>query len=276
MAISVTRPHPFDHATARRRVDVLAQTLSRKLSLRTSWDGDRLSFKRTGARGHIDVTPDHIHVEISTSPLLPISDARLRQQVNAVLDEHIPPMPTMPSGDHDGEVAKADDADDADEAETAGDAPESHEDEVPPATETAAASAQRSDEAQRADAGPLGSLTSGLLGAAVQTGTASLKAARSLLFPPDQLSDLPEAQRARLERIGQQLQQFREEAGLSLDDVSERLGIDAALLEAMERGTARLSLPLLRRLYEILPTIPSGWIDRFIPPHPPDANSPDD
>lgn len=272
MAISVTRPHPFDHATARRRVDVLAQTLSRKLNLRTSWEGDRLSFKRTGARGHIDVTPDHIHVEISTSPLLPISDARLRQQVDAVLDEHIPPMPTASARDSEGDREHHPDA-----------TPEGHEHdepEAPRAEDAVASPSARGDEKHAEDdahaaTAPSGSRTSGLLGAALQAGTASLNAAHALLFSPDQRSDLSEAQRARLEQVGQHLQQFREEAGLSLDDVSQRLGIDAAVLEAMERGTARLSLPLLRRLDEILPTIPSGWINRFIPPQPPDATPPD-
>lgn len=234
MAVSVTRLHPFDHATARKRVDVLAQTLSRKLNLRTSWDGDRLSFKRTGAQGHIDVTPDHIHVEIRTSRFLPISDDQLRKQVDAVLDEHIPPMP-------DGRGEDADDA--SDERERDDEAAEPH------ATTPSDAPDAEPSHGEEAT-GSLGALASGLLGAALQTGSASLRTVQQLLLDATSEGDLSEAQ---LEQLGRQLRQARAEAGLSLDEFSHRLGIDVSLLRAIEQGTARLTAPLLRRLARVLP-----------------------
>jgi putative polyhydroxyalkanoate system protein len=282
MAVSVTRLHPFDHATARKRVDVLAETLSRKLNLRTSWEGNRLSFRRTGAKGHIDVTPDHIHVEIRTSPLLPLSDDRLRRQVNAVLDEHIPPMPAPAEGPSDAMAPEAErprppEEDPAHRARTSPPPDASSSEPSSTATEDTGARADpTADDAAEGTAGPLGALTSGLLGAAFQTSSASLKAARDLLLAPEQLDALPDDQRERLEAIGKQLRQFRTEAGLTTEEVSQRLGIDASMLHAIERGTARLSLPLLHRLTTILPTIPSGWIDRFTPPQPPDASPTDD
>jgi putative polyhydroxyalkanoate system protein len=237
MAVSVSRPHPFDHATARKRVDVLAQTLSRKLNLRTSWDGDRLSFKRTGAQGHIEVTPDHVHVEIRTSRFLPISDDRLRKQVDAVLDEHIPPMP-------EGRHRDADDASDANEVED--------DDEDPDPAASTATEEPKTATSPDEVTGSLGALASGLLGAALQTGSASVNAVQHLLLDATSKETLSDAQ---LEHIGRQLQQARTEAGLSLDDVSRRFGIDVSLLRAIEQGTGHLTAPLLRRLTRVLPRL---------------------
>lgn len=90
MAIHITRGHPYDKHTARIKVQHVAEELAQDLSLRYAWEGDRLLFKRTGARGHIEVSDHAVEVYLRTSRLLPVPEKWLRQQIEAHLTAHLP------------------------------------------------------------------------------------------------------------------------------------------------------------------------------------------
>ena len=89
MAVEITRPHMLGKPEARRMVEAIAASLSTKLNLSYAWSGDRLTFKRTGVNGHIDVEDDAVHVFIKKGRLLPVSDAWIRQQVETTMDEYL-------------------------------------------------------------------------------------------------------------------------------------------------------------------------------------------
>lgn len=90
MAIHITRTHPYDKITARRKVQHVAEELAQDLAIRYAWEGDRLIFKRTGAKGHIDVGDTAIDVYLRTSRLLPVPEKWLRQQIESHLAAHLP------------------------------------------------------------------------------------------------------------------------------------------------------------------------------------------
>lgn len=89
MAIDVRHPHALTIDEARARVQDLADALSHQLSLRTRWEGDRLVFKRLGAKGYIDVDESEVLAHVETKKLLPVSDSWLREQITAQMRAHL-------------------------------------------------------------------------------------------------------------------------------------------------------------------------------------------
>ncbi|RMF63331.1 MAG: hypothetical protein D6746_03025 [Bacteroidetes bacterium] len=91
MALHLERPHHRTRKEARDHVDALAGELAASLGLRHHWEGDRLVFKGTGVSGHIDIDETHLRAVVRRSPFLPLSERRLRDLIEARLDEHFPP-----------------------------------------------------------------------------------------------------------------------------------------------------------------------------------------
>lgn len=89
MAVDITRSHHLDKATTRRMVEQIAASLNEQLSFTYTWEGDRLTFARTGVNGYIELAETTVRVYVRKSPLLPVSEAWIRQQVEEALDEHL-------------------------------------------------------------------------------------------------------------------------------------------------------------------------------------------
>ncbi len=89
MAVQISRRHHLGKAATRKMVEEIATSLGQKLTFRYHWEGDRLSFKRTGVYGHIDVADHEVRVFVSKSPLLPVSEGWIRAQVEAVMDQYL-------------------------------------------------------------------------------------------------------------------------------------------------------------------------------------------
>ncbi len=79
----------MDKATTRRVVEKIAASLGETLHFTYTWHEDRLTFERIGVNGHIDIADHRVRVYVKKSPLLPVSEGWIRQQVEAALDEHI-------------------------------------------------------------------------------------------------------------------------------------------------------------------------------------------
>jgi len=89
MAVEITRSHHLDKATARRMVKDVAAPLTDQLGLRCRWEGDRLTFERLGAKGFIEIADQQVRIVVNKSPLLPVSEAQIREQIEATLDEYL-------------------------------------------------------------------------------------------------------------------------------------------------------------------------------------------
>ena len=89
MAVQINRAHTLGKQKARAMVEDIAVSLRQKLGLHYEWQGDHLTFKRTGITGHIDVQEDTVDVYIKRSRLVPVSESWIRTQVEAVMNQYL-------------------------------------------------------------------------------------------------------------------------------------------------------------------------------------------
>ena len=79
----------MDKATTRQVVEKIATSLRDSLHFDYQWQGDRLTFKRTGVNGFIDIADHRVRIYVKKSFMLPVSESWIREQVEAALDEYI-------------------------------------------------------------------------------------------------------------------------------------------------------------------------------------------
>lgn len=84
--IDITRRHTLDHSHAVKAADDLAKSLSRRFDLDYKWDGDKLHFKRSGAKGELTVNPEIIHVHLELGMMLRPFKARIEKEIHDQLD----------------------------------------------------------------------------------------------------------------------------------------------------------------------------------------------
>ena len=87
--IHIQKEHQMDNATVRKTVETLADKLSKDLSAKYTWEGDRLVFKRSGASGHIDIRDGIVDIEIKLSMVLTPLKGKIEQTVAGYLDERL-------------------------------------------------------------------------------------------------------------------------------------------------------------------------------------------
>ncbi|HVK37836.1 MAG TPA: polyhydroxyalkanoic acid system family protein [Candidatus Kapabacteria bacterium] len=86
--IDIVRTHSLGRAGARKAVDDMAADIASRLQADTTWQGDTLSFKRSGANGRIDVEEKKVRINIELGMLLSPMRGMIEQQINSYLDEH--------------------------------------------------------------------------------------------------------------------------------------------------------------------------------------------
>ena len=84
-SICIKRQHQIGKDQARQKMEHVADTLKTKLDAECSWEGDRMSFKRSGATGSVDVGDDYLEFNIELSMLL----APLRGTIEKVIHEEL-------------------------------------------------------------------------------------------------------------------------------------------------------------------------------------------
>ncbi|HEA52815.1 hypothetical protein LCGC14_0607080 [marine sediment metagenome] len=86
-AIDIHRAHTLDKDHARDAAEALASDLSRQFDLDYEWEGDHLKFKRSGAKGHLNITDSDLHVHLELGMLLRPFKPRIEQEINSQLDK---------------------------------------------------------------------------------------------------------------------------------------------------------------------------------------------
>lgn len=84
--IDVTRHHTLDHDHAIEAADGLAQSLAEDFDVRYQWHGDEMTFKRSGVKGQLQVTPNTIHVHLELGFLLRPLKGRIEREIHQHLD----------------------------------------------------------------------------------------------------------------------------------------------------------------------------------------------
>ena len=83
--IHIKRAHQLGLNEARARVDHIASSLQDKLEANWAWQGNRLSFNRSGASGTVDVEDNFIEFNVKLGLLL----TPLKGKIESTLNEEI-------------------------------------------------------------------------------------------------------------------------------------------------------------------------------------------
>ncbi len=87
--LCIRHPHDLPPEELRRRLEHLAEGLSRQLELDYHWEGERLVFRRSGAHGHIAVLPGEVEIALTLGLLLTPLQGRIEQTVRGYLEKEL-------------------------------------------------------------------------------------------------------------------------------------------------------------------------------------------
>lgn len=85
--IDVHRAHSLDKDHARQAAETLAQDLSRQFDVNYEWEGDHLNFKRSGVKGHLNITDSDLRVHLELGLMLRPFKSRIEQEIHSQLDQ---------------------------------------------------------------------------------------------------------------------------------------------------------------------------------------------
>lgn len=86
-AIDIRHPHSLTPAKARKAVDEVARKLAERFDIEYGWDGDTLSFTRSGVDGRIALAPNQLHVTAQLGFLLSALKGPIEAEIRRVLAE---------------------------------------------------------------------------------------------------------------------------------------------------------------------------------------------
>ena len=87
--ICIRRSHNVGRQEARQCIEEVARDLEQKLHADWNWQGDTLSFKRSGASGSVDVGEDFIEFNIKLSMVLSPLKKTIESTIENELDKKL-------------------------------------------------------------------------------------------------------------------------------------------------------------------------------------------
>ena len=89
MAFEINRSHELDKATTRRMVEKIVASLGETYRFSYQWEEDRMTFGNFAAKGYVEIADHQVRVYVRKSPLFPVSEQSLREEVEAAIDAYI-------------------------------------------------------------------------------------------------------------------------------------------------------------------------------------------
>ena len=87
--VDITRDHQLGKEVARERAQQLADKLAQKLDAKCVWQGDELTFKRSGADGSITVSDAQVRVQVKLGLMLTPMAGMVKGEVEKALDKYL-------------------------------------------------------------------------------------------------------------------------------------------------------------------------------------------
>ncbi len=87
--MNIRKDHCLGKEEARKRVAYIAETLSTKYGLQTSWVGDDLKIHGSGVKGCIIVADESVAVEVKLGFALSMMERTIRTSLQEAMDEHL-------------------------------------------------------------------------------------------------------------------------------------------------------------------------------------------
>ena len=85
--IQIERPHKLGVDQAKKAVDKVAEAITQKFAVTSSWDKNTLRFSRSGVQGTIAVDKDTVTVSAELGFMLGFMKTRIEDEINAHLDK---------------------------------------------------------------------------------------------------------------------------------------------------------------------------------------------
>lgn len=86
--IHLQRPHTLGYDGARAAVQRIADEMAESYHVKSSWDGDVLSFSRAGVSGTLAVNADEIVLDAELGMLLSAFKPRIEEQLHKNFDHY--------------------------------------------------------------------------------------------------------------------------------------------------------------------------------------------
>lgn len=87
--VEITREHNLGKEVARQRAEKLADKLASKLGAECSWEGDKLTFQRSGADGVIRVSDTLVEVTVKLGLMFTPMAGMVKGEVEKALDKYL-------------------------------------------------------------------------------------------------------------------------------------------------------------------------------------------
>jgi putative polyhydroxyalkanoate system protein len=85
--IDIQHPHTLPPDKARAAVEEVAAKLADRFGVACTWEGDTLSFNRSGVDGHIALEPSRLHLTAKLGFLMSAMQGPIEAEIRRVLDE---------------------------------------------------------------------------------------------------------------------------------------------------------------------------------------------
>ena len=89
--IQIHREHALTLKAAREVVEKLAAQLKKEFDFDYAWKQGVLYLDRTGVRGQVEVTKDHVQLDAVLGPLLGFLKPRIEKEISAEFDRQFKP-----------------------------------------------------------------------------------------------------------------------------------------------------------------------------------------
>ena len=85
--ISITKPHQLSHDDARAAAQKVADKMVEKFDMTIAWEGDMLSFNRSGVSGTLTVYPTEATIEVVLGAFFKFFAPKLEEQISNQMNQ---------------------------------------------------------------------------------------------------------------------------------------------------------------------------------------------
>lgn len=87
--VEITREHSLGKDLAKERAQLMADKLAAKLDAKCSWQGDELTFQRSGVDGSILIGEDDVRVAVKLGMLLTPMAGMVKGEIEKALNRYM-------------------------------------------------------------------------------------------------------------------------------------------------------------------------------------------
>jgi putative polyhydroxyalkanoate system protein len=86
-SIDIRREHDKSLGDARKAVERVAERISERFEVQSTWEGNTLHFRRSGVDGHIALSKGEVHVRVNLGFLLMALRGPIEAEIHKRIDE---------------------------------------------------------------------------------------------------------------------------------------------------------------------------------------------